>query len=65
MVRRIWRQMKQYAPFLSALDFLPRFTFTITTAVAVVAFLVQHSNFLEAFSYLSWFGSFYIIECMR
>ena len=37
---RIWRQMKQYAPFLSALDFLPRFTFTITIALAVVAFLV-------------------------
>ena len=37
---RIWRQMKQYAPFLSALDFLPRFTFTIIIALAVVAFLV-------------------------
>jgi len=41
MPDRIWRQMKQYAPFLSALDFLPRFTFTIVTALAVVAFLVK------------------------
>lgn len=39
--RRVWRQMKQYAPFLSALDFLPRFTFTVLGALALVGFLVK------------------------
>ena len=41
MPDRIWRQLKVYAPFIKALDFLPRFTFTVTFALALVAFLVK------------------------
>ena len=41
MPDRIWRGLKVYMPFIGALDFLPRFTFTVLLGLALVAFLVK------------------------